>query len=46
MGQLEKLTGLVKMGMQAGRREKERTGKRIDGESTNTFERFETHQRG
>jgi hypothetical protein len=46
LDQVEKSTGLVKTGMQAGRREKERTGKRRDGESTNAFERSETHQRG
>ena len=46
MDQIEKSTGLVKTGMQAGRREKERTGKRSGGESINAFGSFEPHLLG
>lgn len=46
MDQIEKSTGQVKAGMEAERREKERTGKRSGGESINAFGIFETHPRG
>lgn len=45
MDQIEK-SALVKTGMQAGRWEKERTGKRSGGGLTNAFRRYEPHLQG